>query len=324
MKYGILFLLLFILSGCGRDETDIPQQTATDSNVVLPANPDFFYCIATTEGFDAIYRVHIEKNSAVMLWRKVGEHAVKLVQTPGIPSFWFLSAFHYGKSGMFPFIQDVKLYRKNTSDTSPQLLASFGDGLQLSAAENIDKQLKILINTLDARTTMYIDQHAFLFDTAGNRLQMTKRSYDLKTDGYPSIMIPQSDYAQLPFKLSIRNENVLEIQKDSSTLLSLPGVAFVDDAKENRAGTHAVIITRGSKADISRSLYLLDIAKMKVIFRDEGAGVKNFLLLNDFLIFDNGFGLKSRTHICSLTDLTMKTVPLTGGCGIEYIPVQPE
>jgi hypothetical protein len=55
-----------------------------------------------------------------------------------------------------------------------------------------------------------------------------------------------------------------------------------------------------------------------------GGGYKNFFTINDFLIFDDGFGKKSSIYIYNFeTGNLIKQIKIKNGCGLNEIPEVP-
>ncbi len=67
-------------------------------------------------------------------------------------------------------------------------------------------------------------------------------------------------------------------------------------------------------------LTIFDLQKKKTVKMFETVGSNRFVLIGDFLIFDNGIGKDSHIEIFKLDSLSnYKTIKINGGCGLRNI-----
>ena len=80
-----------------------------------------------------------------------------------------------------------------------------------------------------------------------------------------------------------------------------------------------------SKKPETAKIFIYSIPDKKIIKEWNGGGFKNFILLKDLLIFDDGFSKKSSIKIFDLKTLQItNSIRIKGGCGIRNIPSIPD
>jgi hypothetical protein len=73
------------------------------------------------------------------------------------------------------------------------------------------------------------------------------------------------------------------------------------------------------------ALLIYSIEKKKLINNWKGAGLKNFFTINDFVIFDDGFGRNSSIFIYNISkNKIVNHITVRNGCGLRNIPKIPE
>ena len=71
---------------------------------------------------------------------------------------------------------------------------------------------------------------------------------------------------------------------------------------------------------VKSSLYVYDLAHKQIDFKMEGEGRMNFIIANDFLIFDDGIGNKSSIVIVDLkSNNEINRISINGGCSLQSI-----
>ena len=79
----------------------------------------------------------------------------------------------------------------------------------------------------------------------------------------------------------------------------------------------------GGKTDISHTIVVYDLLKKKIVKTFEEKGIKSFLLLGDYLIYDFKFSQNYAINIFKLSSMNnIKTISLKDGCALKSLPIR--
>ncbi|MBI5726558.1 MAG: hypothetical protein HY965_01805, partial [Ignavibacteriales bacterium] len=251
---------------------------------------------------------------------------------------FFITATETAKKGVFPRIKDICLYFVDEINNRVSKVKNFGSGLQFYAYWQDTASVKIIINTIDATTASYVEQKAVIIAVDGKVLFEDSKKYDLTTEGYPRM--PQEN-VQLVSSISGASiiagaKNEISIKLHSGTREEISGSSSnrLQQVAWSVDGKYAVIVSTFIHPDNTTlyenkpetaKLYIYDLLNKKLLNTFSGGGYKNVRLINQFVIFDDGFGEKSVIKILQPgSKSAAKEINLKGGCGMKNIPALPD
>src|SRR3972149_6346765 len=189
-----IVLLAIISSGCiSRNDTD--KTTAQDSEQTKQLQSAYEtkeILFAGMIGKKAgLYKYDLSAKIYSEFWQNVNEDVVELLYSPNKKSVFMLTTHQSGKKGVFPFVDNVKLYSINLDSDSVKFIASIGSGLQVYSFWPADTSFKIILNIIDATVAKYVAQPLKTFDATGKKLSDEKKLYDFAKEGYPKFPVIQ-------------------------------------------------------------------------------------------------------------------------------------
>jgi len=339
-----IVLLAIISSGCiSRNDTD--KTTAQDSEQTQQLQSAYetkeILFVGMIGKKAGLYKYDLYAKIYSEFWQSEKEEVVELSYSTDKRSAFLLTAHQSGKKGVFPFVDNVKLYSINLDSGSVKFTASIGSGLQVYSFWPADTSFKIILNIINATVAKYVDQQIKTFDATGRKLSDEKILYDLGKEGYPQFPMVQKKLTSSDKKYSIMSVDSVQTliyiidhtKNDEKVLITklnqkLNFVDWSDDGKFLVFNT--IDITPGNETlyDMEPStskLFIFSVADKKTIKIYEGGGIKNYILTGNYLLFDDGFKEKSKIFIYNLqSNMITDSINVTGGCGLRNIPTIPD
>ena len=342
-KIIAIALALLLLSSCAEQkenkqkELNTSVDSASNSQILKSGN---FYFVGNINDKPGIYKYNIKQKSYTKFWFKDNESVVELSHSPKGNRIFFLTAKDLGKKGVFPFIHKIKLYLLNRDSSKVKIIKSIGSGIQVFTAWETDNTFKIILNSFDKTVANFVNQHTLIYSEFGRNLVDETKTFDLTKEGYPKPPMvkrknksPNGEFLITSIDSSKTSIYLKNIIKSKTTLIAS------DSQKLNQidwGSNNEYVIA--STLDISRrnntlydklpetsKIFIYSIIDKKIIKEWNGGGLKNFILLKNLLIFDDGFGKKSSINIFNLITLKMTdSIHIQGGCGIRNIPSIPD
>lgn len=338
-------LTIFILTGCKRNNdagTKIITKDslqAQNSNEAWILNEIIF--VGLIENKSGLYKYNISTKSYSEFWHNDKEEVVEVSYSPDKKSIYFLTAHQSGKKGVFPFINKVKLYYISVDSGLVRFIQNIGGGLQVFSFWESDDTFKVILNVIDITIATEVDQTIQIFNASGNKISKEKKIYDLAKVGYPQSSMLKNNLTSPNKKFSICSIDSITTQiylfdhfrNDKKILLAnlnqkLNFVDWSTDEKLLFLSTLDVSPNNETLYDeepATSNLLVYSLEDKRIIKMFEGGGVKNYMIDQDILLFDDGFKAKSKLYIYNFRSGQMiDTVKIMGGCGLKNIPTIPD
>lgn len=321
----------------GCNKKDDGQKIAENRTLISEkASAEFFYFVGRALYTPGIYKYSFNNKKNKKIWASKNERVIELSYSVNLKNAFFITAKSYGKLGLFPFVEKIKLYTLNTKTGEINFVKVIGSGMEVYTHWETDDSFSIILNSLDENIATYINQQKQIFNVFGKLLRDETKTYDLTADGYPVPAKPEkkkwSSDGKYSFLVRDDSINIYTISSGSgnkeiiSTTQKLRQFEWTDSS--NLIFTTADL-TPGNKTLYSRNpetskLIIYSPKKNEILKFWEGGGVKNFLITNGKLIFDTGFENESRINLIELENFKQfDVIIIQGGCGIKYITEVP-
>ncbi len=340
LKTALIICALIFSAGCNQKTGQKPWLNNNKKIAQNTIGVRSFIFVGMKADRPAIYRFDFKSGKSKLFWYKPDESVVSLLYSSDKKFAFFVTALSYGKSGASFYIRNAKAYLINLQTLNINFISSLGDGIQLFTSMGVDNSFKVIINSIDKKIATYLNQNTKIFNTYGKLVYNKTETYNLAKNGYPvpqkqnlkinspdnkySIkVIEDSAYTEIYLADGIKNTRSLI----AGTTQKLNDIAWNDD---KYIFLSTIDLSKGNKSLWSKSpetskLFIYSIGINKILKSWDGSGIKNFLLLNHYLIFDDGFGNRSVIYVFDYKRLKLiKNIKIAGGCGINKIPGKPE
>ncbi len=339
----VVILFPLILSGCYKGKQG---KNLNKNKMDLSADPlnapslQNFLFVGTIDNKAGLYKYNIKEKKYTKFWSNGSQNVVELSYSKDMKTAFFLTARHYGKRGVFPYITDVKLYLSSSDSSNVSLLKKIGSGMQVFTKWGMDNTYKVILNSFDKTIANYVHQHVQIFNMFGKELLDKTNTYNIVKDGYPKppgIIINKVSPDKKYFLSSAGKDTIsifINNPGNGNNVFIVKGTQKLNQLRwvgEDKSVVFTTInITPNNntlykKKPETSKLFIYSIQSKKVIKQWNGGGVKNFFIYGKTLVFDNGFDNNSSIYIYNLNKNKMiDSVKIKGGCGLKNIPQIPD
>jgi hypothetical protein len=294
--------------------------------------------VGNAGGFPSVYNYNIKTKKTDLLWKENQGGVIDLSYKVKSQANFFITVKSIGRKTIFPFINQIKLYRIIQSTGKIDLIKEFGDAVQITSNREDDNVIKVTLVSLDEHVSTFVNERTAVINSAGRLMTDQNKTYDLVKENFPVLSRTAVKLASTNLKYSVldsvyndKHNFYLKVNFKKhylfSTTQDLNRIEWIDDyylvlSTLNLSPSNRTIKTR--KPGTS-NLIIVDLDKKKIIAEWTGGGYKNFIVKGKFLYFDNDFGRFSKIYIYNLRGKNMyDTITVKGGCGLQNLPVIPE
>ena len=330
--YVILIPFIFAFLSCSNlkdDDLDDLNLNKEIENARLTEFLDFYF-VGNYAGKPAIYRYdHIADKSRIF-WHSDDERVIDLLISPDYKSGFFITKRKQRLKSSQPAIEQGKLYRIDFEVRKVESISQLEDGIQIIPFWIDNDRFTLVINSIDKTIASYINKNTQVYNRFGKLLSDNTEIYDLTKDGYPITRMPAINFISPNelFTVIEKKDSILVRQQKSKkeirTGFLSKKILQLGWAENNK---HLIMLLKSedqpkqtSNNSSKNLLIIYDLQKKKAVKIFDTFGYKRFVLIGDFLIFDNDIDKDSHIEIFKLESLSVhKIIKVTGGCGLSNI-----
>lgn len=332
-KYFIVLFIAFTL-GCEKESEKETAEVKIEKTIEQAVNN--FYFVGNRNGSPDIFHYNWNKKTYSPFFQSRKEKVVELFFNHRRDKAFVITASNFGKKGVFPFINNVKVYLMHPGNDSLQFLKALGDGLQVFSKWEDDNSFKVVLNNIDKTIAKYIEQQTVVYNTKGKLLFEENKRYDLEVEGYPPpLQNDPSNFSSENFKIEQNDSSIYLTNISSSEQLLISKIKYdLSKVEWSEDGNFLVFTTLDvspsnetlySREPKTSQLFIYSLKDKKLIKKFEGGGFKNFFIENNYLFFDDGFSDQSQIIIFDmLKQEEYDKINIENGCGIRSIPQRPD
>ena len=334
LKILIVLICTLLIPACNTsDNKDKKSETDQDRDSLSIDNNSFLFL---TEWFDkvGVYSYNLSEKKYKPAWWHPRENVVMLIYRPGNYPAYFLTSEKTGIKANFPFFNRLKLFIISHDLSETKQIDNLGSGLQFTARWNDDENLEVICTALDKTIASYVNQYTKVYDHYGKLVDSEVKTFDIEKSGFPQLIPPRNSTISLSGKygVSFKSDSVFLKTGGTDSLKfvtiikhNLNKLRWSDDEEYLFISTldlnNETIKTRSPETS---ELFIYSLQADSLIGAFGGAGIKNFLTLNDLLIFDDSFNNNAVINIFDLKQAkVIDVIKPKSGCGLVTLPMLP-
>ncbi|MHB8579757.1 MAG: hypothetical protein ACYDA4_07845 [Ignavibacteriaceae bacterium] len=337
-RYLLFIPIVFYVSiffGCNENRNDSNAQSSLKkSEKNSSGSSEYFYFVGLNNEKPGLFKYNFYSKKSAKFWFNKYENVLQLSYSPDKNFAFFITAGNITKLGVFSYLTNVRLYLLNAKSSEVFFLKNIGSGFQVFTSWETKNSFKIILNSPDKGIVTYVNQTTQFFNTYGKELMEQTKTYDITEDGYPNPpksisnnISPNSKYRIFSVD-SISTSIYLQVISSEKNILitsvnqDLKQTSWTDDGKFVIFST-ANISTKNLKSNLASgmsTIFIYSIRENKIIHQWNVSGVGSFLLINNFLIFDDRFENTSSIKIFEIrSQRDFDIIKIKGGCGLQGI-----
>lgn len=330
-KLIIFFIILFIFR-C-TDKNSDSGNAGLEEEIAKAKLTEFkeLYFVGMYSGLPSIYRYDAKSGKTKVFWSSVDERVLELLVSEDRQTAYFITKRRQRLKSSKPAIERGELYRIDLNADKVEQITQLEDGIQMIPFWTDNDRFTLVINSIDKTIASYINKNTQVYNKFGKLLSDNNEIFDLIKDGYPVTKLPPLKFTSPNGMFNIIEKDDSIYIKQSNTNNTIKTTIINKEIKEigwaeNNKQVILLLTNKGevqsrSKNKITSALVIFDLQKKKIAKTFDAEGYKRFVLIGDFLIFDNGFGRDSFIEVFNLSSLTeSRKIKISGGCGLINIP----
>ncbi len=332
-KFLIIIFLLFF-AGCN-DSSNIDEKTSREENKITDeqiAGSEFnqFLFVGMVNKNPGIYKYDINKEEYSVFWYKRYEKVENLFYSEGRNDAFFITDRNSGRRGVLSFIDNVKIYLINNYTGKVKFLERIGNGIQVLSGWDTKNSFKVSLNFFDKRNSHFVHQRDIIFDITGQKILDETKILDVikeRNEKPAGLELNRSkgNYKIFTTKGDLTSIFLVNLKNNDTTLITTV------DQKLNKVSwskdMNVIIFSTISPYNLkypdsgTSKLFVYSLENKRILKLFEGDGIKNFFVINNWVIFDDGFNKNSHINIYNYINLEMiKKISMRGGCGLQNLP----
>lgn len=332
MNKLIIFLIILFAFRCS-DKNQDPGNAGLEEEIAKAKLTEFkgLYFVGIYSGLPSIYRFDAKSGKAKVFWSSADERVLELLVSEDRQTAYFITKRKQRLKSSKPAIERGELYRIDLNVNKVEQITQLEDGIQMIPFWTDNDRFTLVINSIDKTIASYINKNTQVYNKFGKLLSDNNEIFDLIKDGYPITKLPPLKFTSPNGMFNITEKDDSIYIKQSNTNNTINTTIINKEIKEigwaeNNKQVILLLTNKGevqsrSKNKITSVLVIFDLQKKKIVKTFDAEGYKRFVLIGDFLIFDDGFGRDSFIEVFNLSSLTEnRKIKISGGCGLINIP----
>jgi len=328
----LVFLIsLFTISCNNKQNKNLDDQV--DSTEVIETTliekRDHFLFVGMYFGKPGVFKYNIQEQKYEPVFAVQKESVISLNYSRDLISIFFLTTGKSGTRGGLPFVNRIKLYHVNPENQAVEMIKDFGNGSQLLAQWNNDGNYEVIITSIDETVSSYFNVDKKVYNTFGRLIDEKTDTYDIINDGYPSL-IPNRSPTVSPsgkYGITVVEDSVFlkTAREEISQFITITDYQInkISWSSDEEYLFFSTFIQNDGTSSLKKQSELLvySINGDSLVSKWEGAGVKNYIVFSNLLMFDDGLNYQSHINIYNYRQNELiETIRIRSGCGLANIP----
>lgn len=324
-------LSFILLISCG--ENDNPdhkeiykkyRQTLSEDTLSFSG----FYFVGKAAGKPSVYHFEKETKKRRVFWWHPYDKVISLRYSTDKKKLFFLTSRRFGVRGALPFFERLKLFRIDPLTEKEEFITEIGNGIQVTSFWETKDLYKVVYLASDPVIASYVNRNTLTYNYFGKLLDEQVETFDLTSKGFPTLekrstetTSPSGFFHVINFQDSVFIEKLKGDEK--IPVITNKNINTVKwEEKKERMFITAYSDSLDLKSDEEFST--LSIVNLTLFQKEKswgGTGLKRFVVIDDFLIFDSGFERDSYIIVYDFINKErFDSIKVRGGCGLTDIP----
>lgn len=284
LKYILISLSLLFFS-CDKQTEDNSLLNENDYSKIQ--NFKGFYFISENRGsFNLMYYDFLE-DSILTVFSDNSNKVIEVEHNFHSNTTFFVTARRLNKKVEIPEYEGIKLYRYDHNNKKLDKLNKFTPSIQIYSFWMDINRYKIIRVYFDEIIASYVNKHTLVYNPFGKLLSEENEVFDLVKGGYP---VKESAHLKLlslnkNYQIKLNADSVFianrELNKSKKLLVNkkILDLIWTDNEKH-------LLVFYEDQENKNKNILLFDLTNNKILRTFDEKGIKNFISIGNYLIFD--------------------------------------
>lgn len=326
---NILIIFLFISCKSGNEKNPDDDPAIKEASSAIVKDVKGFYFVGMYSRIPSIYYYDFKEDKIKLIKSNKAEKIYEIELAPDGNAFFYLTYKELNRKIAIPEINGIKIFRYEPAVEKSELLQTLKPAIQLYSYWMDNDRYRVVAISFDEVVASYINKNAITFNYFGKLLSDENELFDIVKNGYPVVESPAlSNISPMKRFEIISKSDTLFLRNnydgtDKKLNLLKNNLARLNWADNLKNVVFMMKNNSSDKTDISHTLILYDLLKKKIVKTFEEKGIKSFMLLGDYLIYDFKSAQHTAINIFKLSSMEIiKTLSLKDGCALKSLPVK--
>lgn len=282
----LLILIFILINPFAENKADNKLLNFYSDNPKVISFKGFYFISQTTDNYRLMYYDFLE-DSIFQIFNDKNQNVIEVEQNFLNNSIFFITVNRLNKKTAIPEYEGIKLYWHDKGNKKPNLINQFSPSIQIYSFWMDINRYKIVRVYFDEIVASYVVKNSLVYNPFGKLLSEENEVFDLVKSGYPvkEKVAPKFYSPDRKFQIKIVEDSVL-IQKENvektKKLLqnkNIIDLVWADNQK------HLIIFYEDIKSK-TKNILLFDLKNNRIVKTFDEKGIKNFLVIGNYLIFD--------------------------------------
>jgi len=285
IKYLLISILIIFIS-CSKNQNEKDSNYNSNNNSKIQNFRGFYFIQESSGNFNLMYYNFIE-DSIITIFAEKANKVIDVESNPISNSTFFITAKRLNKKTDIPEFEGIKLFRYDSKNHKSELLNKFSPSIQIYSFWIDINRYKLVRVYFDEIVASYVNKHSLIYNPFGKLLSEQNEVFDLVKGGYPvKETIPMNLISSdKKYQISFNADSVFVTYTKSGKSKKLLVNKKVFDLLWADNEKHLIIVYQNTD-NKSKNILLLDLINNKILRTFDEKGIKNFLLIGNYLIFD--------------------------------------
>jgi hypothetical protein len=252
------------------------------------------------------------EDSVIKVFRTNNQKIIQVEHNTQNNTTFFITVSRLNKKIAIPEYERIKLYRYDPVFGKIELINRFSSSIQIYSFWLDINRFKFIRVYFDEVVASYVNKHSLIYNPFGKLLSEENEVFDLVKSGYP---VKETPYLRL---ISLNKKYQIKIETDSIFVLdyflnksnkvisaaSIIDLIWADNEKH-------LIIFYEIPISKKKNILLFDLINNKIAKTFNEEGIKNVVVLGNYLIYDFQEGNQQKIEVVNIEKLlTVKKISI--------------
>lgn len=285
-KFWFIITIIFSFTACERQNSIDDSFFIDNSNSKIYKFKGFYFISETNQQYKLMYYDFLE-DSVFSIFGNKTNNVISVEHNFLNNSVFFITIKRLNKKPEIPEYEGIKLFSYAPSSKHIELLNTFSPSIQIYSFWIDINRYKFVRVYFDDVVASYVNKNSLIYNPFGKLLSEENAVFDLVKSGYPvketlNLVLQSNDKK---YQIKIFSDSVSIFNKElnrSKKVLenkNILDITWADNQKH-------LIIFYEDKTNKAKNILLFDLINNKIVWTFDNKGIKNFLSIGNYLIFD--------------------------------------
>lgn len=298
-----LISFILIVISCNSSDNDLNKFNSKFIQNNIDVFKGFYFIAEDNKHHRLLYYNFIE-DSIFSIFDNKSENVIEVSHNIFNNVVYFITIKKLDQKLEIPEFKGIKLYRYDPTKKVIEFISEFPPAIQIYSYWMDINRFKTITISFDEIVASYINKRSLIYNPFGKLLSEENKTFDFIKSGFPvkETQIFNLNSFDNNFNLLINSDSVTIINKKLNRSRKILNNVSVINLKW-LTDQEYLIINYDNRNKKMKNILIYDLINNKIVKNFEHKGIKNFLVIHNYLIYDYNEGNSQIIKIFNLKKL---------------------